>query len=147
MRRTADLEARLTDWANVYGGGRYGISDGLKSPMGSMMKWGGRPPSGLGQDPPTPEADAVQDAVRALERQQHGWLPAQVLRCEYLTPGQPIDSKLQRLRAAGSSVSDRARYAQLLAEGRKHVAAWIRLPYSEEVTRPDTPRHAQGLDL
>jgi hypothetical protein len=130
-RRTADLEARLTDWASAYGGGRYGLSEGLKSPMGSMMLWGGRPPSGLGQTPQTPDADRVEDAVRALEKQDHGWLPVQVIRCEYFTPGQPLDMKLQSLRKIGENVS-KARYYQHLRTARMHIAAWLHIPMSEE---------------
>lgn len=130
-RRAIELEARLAEWARVYGGGRYGLSEGLKSPMGSMMKWGGRAPTGLGQEPATPDADAVQDAVRALEQQGRGWLPAQVLRCEYLTPGVPIESKLQRLRRVGENVS-RVRYYEHLRTARVHVAGWLRIPFDDE---------------
>lgn len=79
-----------------------------------------------------PDADEVQDAVRALEQQGRGWLPAQVLRCEYLTPGVPIESKLQRLRKIGENVS-RFRYYEHLRTARVHVAAWIRIPFDDVV--------------
>jgi len=130
MRRSNDLEQRLKEWADVYGGGQYGLRESLKSPAGTMMKWGGRPPTGMGQEQGTPNADEVQNAVYHLGKQLHGWQAAMVIQCEYLLPGQPIDSKLQKLRVVGVQVSDRARYSQILAEARKHVAAWLRVPYS-----------------
>lgn len=131
VKRSADLEARLVDWAKEYGGGRYGVSDDVKSPMGSMMKWGGRPPEGLGQSPRTPEADAVEDAVRALDKQAHGWLPAQVLRCEYFTQSQPLEMKLQRLDKIGERLG-KARYYQHLRTARQHVAAWLHIPLVDD---------------
>lgn len=139
-RRATRLEDRLTEWGREYGGGRYGITgpiiDGIvgvsygNSPLASMMKWHGRPPDFLGGAPESTSADEVQDAYEALGKQTGGWTPAQVLRLEYTLPGQPIESKLKRLRAMGENVS-RVRYYQHLRIARVHVAAWIRLPFSE----------------
>lgn len=131
-RRASDLEARLTEWGRVYGGGRYGLDEGMKSPLGSMMKWGGRPPSGLGQEPATPEADEVHAAVRALQRQSEGRLAAAALQEEYFYPGQPVDTKLRRLSRDTRSEVSRVRYYQLLRLARIHVAGWLRIPFSSD---------------
>lgn len=120
------------DWGRVYGGGRYGLNEGLKSPLGSMMKWGGRPPSGLGQEPATPEADEVHAAVRALACQSGGRLAAAALQEEYFFPGQPVDTKLRRLAKSARAEIGRVRYYQLLRIARVHVAGWLRLPFSCE---------------
>ncbi len=135
MRRTSDLEARLVAWAGEYGGGRYDeIGWQGVSPLAVMMRYHGRAPDGLNprsHKERTP-ADDVHDAVQALSKQTQGWLPAQVIRIEYLLPGQPIESKLQKLRRIGDNVS-RVRYYQLLRLARVHVAGWLRLPFSDEM--------------
>lgn len=131
-RRAGDLEARLLDWGRVYGGGRYGLSEGIKSPLGTMMKWGGRPPSGLGQEEATPQADEVHAAVRALARQSAGRLAAFALQEEYFNLGQPMEAKLKRITRFAQSDVSRVRYHQLLRVGRIHVAGWLRLPFSGE---------------
>lgn len=140
-RRATRLEDRLTEWGREYGGGKYGIRgeivDGVvvgssygDSPMASLIKWHGRPPDGLGHQTSCSAADEVDEAVRALCKQTGGWTPAQVLRLEYTLPGQPIESKLQRLRSMGENVS-RVRYYEHLRMARVHVAAWIKLPFSD----------------
>jgi len=130
-RRNRDLENRLEEWGREYGGGKYEDIGALKSWLGSMVKWGGRAPTGLGQVPLNTAADEVQEAIDALAKQAHGKLPALVIRCEYLTPGQPIYSKLQRLRRVGESIQ-RVGYYQHLRIARVHVAAWLRISYDEE---------------
>lgn len=139
-RRAITLEARLVEWGREYGGGKYETYIGLgNSPLASMMKWHGRPPSGLGFVSSNLAADEVQDAIEALEKQQKGWTSAQVIRCEYLTPGKPIHSKLQALRAMGENVS-RTRYYEQLQLARVHVAAWLRIPFdTAEVIRELRP--------
>lgn len=129
MRRRKDLEERLRDWASAYAGGSYDLDESIRSPMGQAMKWGGRPPTGLGQIPATPEADEVQDAVHALAVQPDGRVPAAVLRCEYFHPGWAMDHKLDDLRSDGFDVP-RTRYYQHLQSGRKYVAGWLRIPFS-----------------
>lgn len=132
-RRAITLEARLVEWASEYGGGKYESYAGLgNSPLASLMKWHGRPPTGLGFASDNMAADEVQDAIDALARQAKGWLPACVIRCEYLTPGQPMESKLQRLRKVGENVS-RIRYYEHLRVARVHVAAWLRIPFDDAV--------------
>lgn len=130
-RRATTLEARLCEWGREYGGGKYENVGSGNSPLASMMKWHGRPPSGLGFISDNLAADEVQDAIDALIRQPKGWLPANVIRCEYLTPGQPVESKLQRLRAMGENVS-RVRYYEHLRMARVHVAAWLKIPFDDD---------------
>jgi hypothetical protein len=130
MRRARDLEQRLVEWGKEYGGGRYEELGGSGSWLASLMRWHGRAPDGLGYQPTCTGADEVQEAYEALAKQAQGWLPAQVLRCEYLLPGQPIESKLQKLRRIGESIS-RVRYYQHLRIARVHVAGWLRLPFSD----------------
>lgn len=131
MRRNRALEDRLEEWGKEYGGGRYeNLSDG-GSWLASMVHWGGRAPQGIGSVPINTAADEVQEAVEALERQESGKVPAAALRCEYLTPGQPIESKLSRMRRGGENLA-RTRYYQHLRIARIHVAAWLRIPFEEE---------------
>ncbi len=132
-RRASDLEARLVEWGKEYGGGKYENTSGGSSWLASMMKWHGRPPSGLGFTPSCTAADEVHEAVKALSAQQQGWLPAEVLRCEYWLPGQPVESKLQKLRKIGDNVS-RVRYYQHLRIARVHVAGWLHLPFDDGVS-------------
>lgn len=147
MRRARDLEQRLTEWAKEYGGGRYGLDAQIESgvvvgasygdsPLASMIKWRGRPPQGLGYSPTSTAADEVQEAYEALCKQEQGWMPAQVLRCEYCLPGQPIESKLQKLAKLGGPTSN-IRYCQMLRLARIHIAGWLRIPFSESRAEED----------
>ncbi|MFZ0872160.1 MAG: hypothetical protein WAM90_15725 [Rhodanobacter sp.] len=131
-RRASDIEARLVEWGREYGGGKYEYESGGSSPLASLMKWHGRPPTGLGFSSDNLAADEVEDAVNALLKQPTGWIPGNVIRCEYLTPGKPVFSKLQELRALGIGLQ-RVGYYQKLREARIHVAAWLRIPMSEGV--------------
>lgn len=127
-RRATDLEARLVEWGKEYGGGKYEHESGGSSPLASLMKWHGRPPTGLGFVPVNTAADEVHAAVKALAQQTSGYAAANVIRCEYWMPAQPVQAKMQKLRAMGIPVSDRARYSQLLRDARIHVAGWLRIP-------------------
>lgn len=129
-RRGQELEERLVEWGREYGGGRYEALGAGNSPLASMIKWHGRPPQGLSYDVgDTAKADEVQHAVEALAAQQKGFVPSLVIRCEYLLPGQPNESKLQRLRRLGHSMI-RVRYYQHLRLAQVHVAGWLRIPFS-----------------
>lgn len=131
-RRAADLEARLVEWGKDYGGGKYDdIGWQGKSPLASMMKWHGRPPDGLGFESNFSAADEVDAAIRALAMQPEGRLPAIVATLEYWLPGQPVESKQQRLRKLGDNVG-RVRYYQHLRIARIHVAGWLHIAFSEE---------------
>jgi len=146
-RRATRLEDRLTEWGREYGGGKYGIRgeivDGVvvgssygDSPMASLMKWHGRPPDGLGHVTSCTSADEVEDAVQALALQPMGRLPAIIVTLEYWLPGQPVESKQMRLRKRGDNVG-RVRYYQHLRVAKIHIAAWLRIPFSEPELEPE----------
>lgn len=133
MRRSSDLEARLTEWANDYGGGRYDNTgwQGV-SPLASIMKYHGRAPQGLnpGRVDINGSADEVELAVRTLAAQRSGSVPASVLRCEYFAREVPREVRLQRLDRVGKRM-DTTRYSHHLRTAKIHVAAWLRLPFDE----------------
>jgi hypothetical protein len=140
MRRNNDLESRLVEWGQEWGGGRYdnngwqGISN-----IYQLTKYHGRPPQGLmpSRQGNRTQADDVQDAVMALQAQPSGFRPAMVIRAEYQDQGQPFESKRQVLRKIGQSMG-RSDYYKSLKIARVHVAAWLHiqfdpLPCDEEV--------------
>lgn len=133
MRRATTLEARLTEWGKEYGGSRY-ENHGWQgiSPIATLMKYHGRAPQGL--NPARVElngcADEVEQAVRVLQAQEKGYVPACVLRCEYMATSQPREEKLRRVRRLGGAI-DNSRYSQHLRIAKIHVAAWLRLPFDE----------------
>lgn len=132
MRRATTLEARLVEWGHNYGGGRYEALGGSSSPLASMMKWHGRPPSGLGYVSSCSSADDVQDAVDALARESNGDLKVLVLQKEYLTPGQPLEAKLQKLRKDDGHCLQRTTYYKQLREARKFVADFLGITDDQE---------------
>jgi hypothetical protein len=135
-RRAADLEARLVEWGNEYGGGKYEFSGGGGSWLSSLIHWHGRPPQGLNAGPDWTAADDVNEAVSVLEKQSKGWAPANVLRIEYTLPGQPREAKRMKLAAMGLQMGD-VRYCQHLRLAKIHVAGWLRIPFSDPMTGAD----------
>ncbi len=137
MSRNSTLENRLIEWGHEYGGGRYEDTgwQGV-SPLYSLMKYHGKPPQGLNPKSTkdwTP-ADEVQRAVDTMSRENAGHTRGQVIRCEYMTPGLAMDSRLQRLRAIGCSMS-RATYYRHLREARSTIARMLHIV-------DDAPREA-----
>jgi hypothetical protein len=139
MRRSNDLEGRLTEWAGEYGGQRYentgwqGVSQ-----LAGIIKYHGRAPQGLNPSRVVTNgaADEVESAVRALASQKSGVVPAAVLRCEYYARDAARAVRIQRLGAIGHSMggnakSKEARYCQHLRTAKIHVAGWLRLPFDE----------------
>lgn len=127
-RHASTLEQRLTEWAREWGGGKHRDGGGGGSSwLASMMKWHGRPPSGLGYVPTDTPADEVQDAVEALGHQRNGWIPACVLRAEYFSTA-PKHEKLQRLTRIGMRM-DESGYSRHLRIAKVHVAAWLKIPF------------------
>jgi hypothetical protein len=139
MRRNSDLEARLEEWAREYGGTRYEDNgwQGI-SPLASIIKYHGRAPQGL--NPRRIEtngtADEVEVAVRALEAQKVGAVPAAVIRCHYFAGDVPRDIRLQRLAKVGNRMES-TRYSHHLRMAKMHVAAWLHLPFSEPLQDAD----------
>lgn len=131
MRRSRDLENRLEEWGREYGGGKYGkLNEGGQSWLASLIHWHGRAPQGIGQVVLNTAADEVQQAVEALELQVNGFVPASVIRCEYLTPGKPVEAKLESLRRDGNNLG-RVGYYDQLRIARRHVAEWLKLPFED----------------
>lgn len=140
MRRRTELEDRLREWAEEYrrtGTDNHGWQG--KSPTAVLAKWGGRPPDGQGQEAPCTAADEVERAVMALQKTKDGYRAACALRCEYWMLNAGEDHKLQRLRAMGCSMS-RTTYYDELWVARVHVAAWLRIPLSDEMVHADRKR-------
>lgn len=136
MRRTNDLEQRLVEWGEEYGGGKYGHELGGGSWMASLMKWHGRAPQGLNTAPDWSASDDVNEAVLALGKQDKGYAPAQVIRIEYTLPGQPREAKRQKLSRIGIQMGD-VRYCQHLRLAKIHVAGWLRIPFSEPLAEDE----------
>lgn len=133
-RKNRDLEARLVEWASEYRGGRYeNIGYASQNILQTLIDHKGFVPSSRGFVPVATRtaADEVEEAVHALDKQQAGYLPAMVIRCEYMCSHLPIETRLARLRALGQNPG-RVRYYQLLRLARIHVAAWLHLPFCDE---------------
>ena len=137
MRRSRDLEARLVEWAKEYRGGRYEhIGYASKNLLQTLIDHKGFMPDARGYIPVATRtaSDEVEEAVHALDKQEQGWVPAMVLRCEYMCAHLPIEQRLIRLSRLGQSLQ-RVRYYQLLRIARIHVAAWLHLPFDAEETQ------------
>jgi hypothetical protein len=148
MRQPRDLEVRLTEWGKEYGGGKYGGVLGGGSVLATMMKWHGRPPFGLNSAPAGTAAEEVNEAVLALALQEKGFAPSQVIRIEYTLPGQPRESKRQKLSKIGLQMGD-VRYCQHLRLAKIHVAGWLRIPFSDPLgddERADFLAYIEGVD-
>ncbi|WP_036114492.1 MULTISPECIES: hypothetical protein [Luteibacter] len=145
MRRSSDLEARLTEWANEYGGGRHeNIGWQGVSPLASVIKYHGRAPEGLNPARVVTNgaADEVEEAVRALGSQRSGVIPAAVLRCEYNAREVGREVRIQRLarvgcRITGTGRGREARYCQHLRTAKVYVAGRLRLPFDEMLADED----------
>jgi hypothetical protein len=142
MARATTLEARLTEWGHEYGGSKYDDTGwhGI-SPLASLIKYHGRPPQGLnpGRIETNGPADEVERSVRALEKQDQGFVSASVLRCEYFV-FDTREVKLRKLSRVGARM-DTSRYSHHLRIAKVHVAAWLRLPFDE----PANPEDAIAL--
>lgn len=143
-RAASALEARLMDWAKEWGGGKHRIESAGHSWLASMMKWRGRPPSGLGQVQADTPADQVQEAVEALEDQRNGRIPAYVLRAEYFSSA-PKSEKLVRLARIGMRM-DEPTFSRHLRIAKVHVAAWLKLPF-DELMENDIEQEIAMLEL
>ena len=135
MRRSVELEQRLTEWADEYRGSRYeNLGYPSRSWLQNAIVYHGPAPQGLnprGNGEHTP-ADDVEEAVQALEKQQGGNRAGTVLRAEYWMIRAPEEEKLRALRQIGLQMS-RATFYDELWVARVHVAAWLRIPASVEL--------------
>ncbi len=116
------LEARLVQWAEEYGGGRYEhIGYSSRSLLQSLIEHQGFVPGTGGYRGiliNTP-GDEVQSAVLAME--SYGYIrPGRTLRCEYFLKSAPLELKLQNLRRAGIDIK-RPTYYDYLAIAKAFV--------------------------
>jgi hypothetical protein len=135
MRRSAELELRLTEWADAYRGGKYeDIGYPSRSWLYNAMLYQGPSPQGLhprGVRDKTP-ADEVEEAVMHLEKQQGGFRAGRVLRAEYWMRHASEEQKLRALRYTGFNMG-RVTYYDQLWVARVHVAAWLHIPASVDL--------------
>ena len=139
MRRSKQLEDRLTEWAEKYGGSRYeNIGWQGISPVASLMKYHGRPPQGLnpGRIETNGPADEVEAAVRMLQAQKGGEVLAAVLRCHYFSGEMDRDGQLRRLAKVGHRMAT-SRFSHHLRVAKIHVAAWLHIPFDEPLAEDE----------
>lgn len=136
MATNKELERRLLEWTGEYSGGRYeNLGYPSRSWLATAIKYRGRAPEGMSAQVVqigTP-ADEVETGVVALERSKDGYKPGRVLRAEYWMTRAPEEQKLQALRAMGLPMSREGFYIHLRL-AKFHIAAWLRLPISEEAS-------------
>lgn len=126
----SELERRLVEWGEEYGGSRYAnVGWASSSPIATLMRYHGRAPQGLNPRPVigTP-ADQVEDAVRSMLHQRDGQARIAVLRCEYWMRHAAMDHKLDRLRHKDKLRMSPRTYYNHLKVARAYLAGWLRLP-------------------
>ena len=110
-----ELERRLTNWAQEYGGGRYEhVGWHSRSVLAALIEHKGEIPNSRGYIPiPTQtQADEVECVVRRMA--PAGLYRAEcVLRCEYFMYHSAEESKLCSLRAIGMPLGRSAYYSEL----------------------------------
>lgn len=138
MRRNDELERRLVEWVKEYGGSRYEDTGWPgTSPISTLMTYHGPAPQGLNphnRKDWTP-ADEVQKAVDLLAKQQSGYGPAECLRMEYMHPRLAFVDKRKMLKQIGVEVYAE-KYSRWLEIARKHVAAYLHIPYDARTFEP-----------
>lgn len=117
-----ELESRLQNWADEYGGGRYpNIGWQGANLLQTLVEHQGFVPNGGGyvRIPIRSLADEVEHLVRGME---DGDLhkAAKAMRCDYFLPNISIQDRLLRMRKIGISIS-RAGYYDILAQGKCYL--------------------------
>lgn len=114
-----ELESRLRNWAEEYGGSKYAnVGWPGRNMIQTLVEHKGFVPDSRGFVPVPIRslADEVETVVREMEQGDY-MRQAKVLRCDYFQPGMAIDVRLQRMRQLGMSIS-RAGYYDLLSQGK-----------------------------
>lgn len=121
--RISELERRLIEWADEYGGGRYDyIGWPASSSVAVLMTYHGRAPQGLQQGTVIgTAADQVEDVVRELSRQIGGRACAAILRTEYWMRSAALEHKQERLRNKDCVFVSDDDYARLMVAARDYV--------------------------
>lgn len=122
----SQLDARLLNWAEEYGGGRYeDIGYASRNILQTLIEHEGFVPSGRGFTPVpiNTMADEVEAAVRTMENS--GYLrPGRVLRCEYFMQHAPMEAKLRNLGRIGIHIK-RPTYYDYLAIAKAFVVGQL----------------------
>lgn len=116
------LELRLTNWAEEYGGGRYeDIGYPGRNMLQSLVEHRGFLPSSGGfiAVPINTPADEVEDTVRCMEASGYD-RPGLVLRCEYFLVESAMETKLANLARVGVAIK-RPTYYDYLAIAKAFV--------------------------
>lgn len=120
------LESRLVNWAEEYGGGRYeNIGYPSRNILQTLIEHQGFMPSARGYIPiPIKSAsDEVESAVRLMESNGY-FRPGRVLRCEYFVTHAPMELRLANLLKIGIRTS-RSGYYDYLAIAKAFVAGQL----------------------
>lgn len=120
------LDGRLENWAEEYGGGRYeNIGFASRNILQTLIEHEGFVPSSRGfvPVPVNTMADEVEAAVRIMETT--GYLrPGRVLRCEYFMHSAPMEVKLRNLEYIGIFIK-RPTYYDYLSIAKAFVAGQL----------------------
>jgi hypothetical protein len=121
--RISELERRLIEWGDEYGGGRYDyIGWPASSSVAVLMTYHGRAPQGLQQGTVIgTAADQVEDIVRELSKQPGGRACAAILRTEYWMRSAALEHKQERLRIKDHVYVSDDDYGRLMIVGRDYV--------------------------
>lgn len=127
--RISELERRLIEWAEEYGGGRYdNIGWPGTSTLSVMMTYHGRAPQGLQQRTVIgTAADEIELIVREMAKQPGGRTRAAILRTEYWMKSAALEHKLERLRVKDHVRITGEDYSRIMVAARDFVAdalAW-----------------------
>lgn len=131
---SAELDARLIEWAKEYAGSRYEHTGWpSRNWLAAVIEYGTGMRGRFGTTPVGTAADEVEKAVAELERAQGGYRAGRVLRCEFWMPKAADEHRLQALKAIGLPMS-RAGYYMYLAQAKYYVAGTLGLPVGEYIT-------------
>lgn len=121
--RTDELEERLREWGDEYGGSRYdNVGWPPTSGMAQLIKYHGKSPDNLNPRATFgTKADEVETIVRDLAS-QGGKFRAAILRTEYWMRNAAMEHKLQRLRERDGVIVNEIDYERLLHSARIFVA-------------------------
>lgn len=117
-----ELENRLKNWAQEYGGGRYpNVGWQGRNLIQTLIEHKGFVPSSRGYIPVPirSAADEVEKIVRDMEQSDMA-RQASALRCDYFMPNIPVSDRLRRMTKRGHPMS-RAAYYDVLSQGKSYL--------------------------
>jgi len=117
-----ELESRLKNWADEYGGGRYlNVGWQGRNLLQTLIDHQGFVPSSRGFIPvpiqsPADEVERLVNGMSGGDMSRH----AKVLRCDYFLPNISVDERLKLMRKSGNPMS-RASYYDILAQAKSFL--------------------------